>query len=331
MARSGGSASAAELLARLGLSDGASESDIESAHADVVAFLAGAPADLRPWARTQIAAADQAYAQLFDPEVAAQPARLASSVPAEPTRPSTAAQLKRARRATIATPPVASPRRIGPLARVLLGAAAVIGVLGAGYVVYASDLPSVPGLTGTPVPASTQTTIDTARVAQLMQAIQANPNDTAALQELATIYFDAGQYVAAADWENSILAIEPNNVLAHLALGAAQYNLGNSADAEAHWRKVIDLNPADVNLVAEAHYDLGFMYFSAVPPDVARTIVEWQTVIDIAPNSDIAQTVMAHLPQLQGANGSASPNASASPRSSASPAATPAPSGTNGG
>ena len=202
-------------------------------------------------------------------------------------------------------------RRVGPAARVLLAGAALAGVLLAAYVVYASDLPAVPGLSGTPAPEGGQAVLDTARVAELMQVIQSDPNDVAALQELGDLYFVAKDYGAAAEWEQRILDIEPDNITAHLASGAAQYNLGNSADAETHWRRVIELNPDDVNALAEAHYDLGFMYFSAVPPDVERTIAEWQKVIEIAPDSDIAQTVATHLQTLEGWDASASPSASA--------------------
>ena len=106
-------------------------------------------------------------------------------------------------------------------------------------------------------------------------------------------------------------------------MGAAAYNLGSSADAETHWRRVLELDPQNV----EAHYDLGFMYFSAEPPDVPKTIAEWQQVVAIAPDSQIAQTVSTHLQTLEQWQSSASPAASAAPVSShraASPPVAPA-------
>ncbi|MEO8625624.1 MAG: tetratricopeptide repeat protein, partial [Candidatus Limnocylindrales bacterium] len=161
-----------------------------------------------------------------------------------------------------------------------------------------------------------------------------DPNNLAALEELGDLYFSARDYQTAAEWEQKVLDLDPNNITGHLALGAAQYNLGNSADAEGHWRRVIELNPNDTEALVEAHYDLGFMYFSADPPDVEKTIVEWQAVIDIAPESDIAQTVKTHLQTLEQWNASASPSSSGSPRASnaasPTPAATPQPSATAG-
>ena len=56
-----------ELLARLGLNPSATPEDVSAAHEAVSAFLAAAPRDLRPWARTQAAGADEAYALLTDP------------------------------------------------------------------------------------------------------------------------------------------------------------------------------------------------------------------------------------------------------------------------
>jgi cytochrome c-type biogenesis protein CcmH/NrfG len=312
-----------DLLSRLGLSDGASEGEVEAAHDDLVAFLETAPTELRDWARSQVAGADEAYALLSD---------RAGSLPSrpEPKPVGQPAQSKRRTRAARAAhvAAVEEPRqpflsRIGPMGRIAIAAIALAGVLVGGYVVYASDLPSVPGLSGTAAPEGQQPTLDTARVAELMQTIAANPNDVAALQELGDLYFTARDYQTAAQWEQKILDIEPDDITAHLALGAAQYNLGNSADAESHWRRVIELNPTDTDALVEAHYDLGFMYFSANPPDVDQTIVEWQKVIDLAPGSDIAETVATHLETLQQWNASGSPTTSGSPGPTT--AATPTP------
>jgi tetratricopeptide (TPR) repeat protein len=317
-----------ELLSRLGLSDGASEDQVETAHSEVVAFLAGAPADLRDWARSQLAAADEAYALLSDragslqsrPRPAAKPVKQ-SVQPPRRTLPARAIQ-----QGVAEEPRQPFLSRIGRVGRVAITTIALAGVLVGAYVVYASDLPSVPGLSGTPAPGGQQTALDTARVAELMQTIADNPSDIAAFQELGDLYFTARDYQTAAQWEQRVLDIDPNDVTAHLALGAAQYNLGNSADAESHWRRVIELNPNDTDALVEAHYDLGFMYFSANPPDVDKTIAEWEQVIELAPDSDIAQTVAAHLQTLEQWNASGSPTTSGSP--SPTSAATPTPAAT---
>jgi cytochrome c-type biogenesis protein CcmH/NrfG len=293
-----------DLLAQLGLSESAGPSAVDAAHADIVAFLESAPSDLRSWTQRQIAAVDEAYALLSDPEALdrlddeGQATAVAGAAPPEQSDQPM---------------PVRVTRRIGRTGRLVIAAGVVVGLLGGGYLVYASDVPSVPGLTGTPVPEASAQAFDSARVAELMQAIQADAGDTAALQELADIYFAAGDYETAASWENKVLAVAPDDVTAHLALGAALYNQGSSTEAETHWRRVLEIEPDNL----EAHYDLGFMYFSADPPDVERTIIEWRRVIEIAPDSDIAQTVSAHLDTIEQWQSSASPSI---PASSAQPA-----------
>ncbi len=343
-----------ELLGRLGLPFDASPQDIDRTHDDLVAFLETAPHDLRGWASRQVAAADEAYALLSDPSAALPrgDVELAVDEPETADEPAdgplaprgTTRSDRRAMQAALRA--AAEPDRrtrvfgLGPVRRVILAAAVIVAAVTVGYAVYASDAPAVPGLTGTPAPEDSAAAIDTAQVAALMQKIQADPKDVASLQSLGDIYFQAGEYAVAADWERKVVAIEPKNTTALLGLGAAEYNQGNSTDAEKQWRAVLAIDPKNV----EAHYDLGFMYFSADPPDIAKTTAEWNAVIEIAPDSDIAQTVATHLKTLQvsspaasagaavpdasGAAASGAPGAGASAgaaAASAAPASTPGP------
>ena len=311
-----------ELLARFGLSDSAGPSEIEAAHADIVAFLETAPHDLQTWAKLQIASADESYALLSDPDALREQQQSAKA--ALVSTDNHAAQRRSKRPQQLPEPaPVNSvrARRLGPTGRMLIAATVLVATFTVGYMVYASDVPAVPGLSGTPAPEGTQPALDMARVGQLMEAIAADPNDVAALQELADIYFAAGDYETASSWEAKVLVVEPDNLTAHLALGASAYNIGNSADAATHWRRVLELDPQNV----EAHYDLGFMYFSADPPDVDKTITEWRLVVEIAPESDIARTVSAHLATLEQWKSSASPAATGATTAPTSAPASPAP------
>ncbi|HYO44324.1 MAG TPA: tetratricopeptide repeat protein [Candidatus Limnocylindrales bacterium] len=56
-----------ELLTQLGLPASASPEDVDQLHQSVSEFLAAAPADIRGWARAQVAALDSAYIALTDP------------------------------------------------------------------------------------------------------------------------------------------------------------------------------------------------------------------------------------------------------------------------
>ncbi len=291
---SGGRASVAEfrsdLLGRLGLGDSAGDQDIEGAYRDVLDFLDTAPAGLSGWADSQRDDVDRAFALLAGPEdalaEASNEAALASAAPAaapvpQPTRPAVTAA---------AAPVPAGSRGLGRRQLVwilapVLGVALVLGVYFMGRT--GSSMPGVAGTT----PSSTQTGADPAQVAALMQKIAANPKDITSLQALGDQYFQAGDYKTASDWEKKVLAVDAKNQAALLALGAAQFNLGNPAEAQKQWLVAVKLYPSN----AEVHYDLGFLYMSQTPPDNAKMKAEWQKVIDIDPNSALAKTVATHL------------------------------------
>ncbi len=291
---SGGRASTAEfrtdLLGRLGLGDAAGDQDIEGAYRDVLDFLDTAPAGLSRWAGGQRDDADRTFALLAGPEDAlAEAGREANaSGPAV-----AAAQPPAARRAV---PAPAAPEPVGArgpgrgrLLWVLTPVLVVALVLGVYFMGKGS---SVPGVSGTTTSSGQSTgSVDQAQVASLMQKISANPKDITSLQALGDQYFQAGDYATASDWEKKIIAIDPKNQSALLALGAAQFNLGNAAEAEKQWLVAAKLYPNN----QEVHYDLGFLYMSQSPSNTAKMKAEWQKVIDIDPNSDLAKTVATHL------------------------------------
>lgn len=326
-----------ELLGRLGLSMDANTQDLERAHDELIEFLELAPHELRAWADRQVAIADEAYALLSDPtrslaDVSDEPLPDLAAAGALATRPvatrnDAVTRELRAGASGLAKPaPTAERGGRSQVRRALIAAAGVVAVLTVVFAVYATGAPAVPGVTGTPVPeASGVAGVDTAQVGALMQNIQADPTDVASLQALADTYFQAGDYAMAAEWEGKVIALEPKNVTALLGLGAATFNQGNAIEAEQHWRAVLDIDPYNL----EAHYDLGFLYFSQNPPDIERTTIEWNSVIEIAPDSEIAKTVAAHLDTLQTWAASSVP--SGSPAASPSIGATPSPEPSSGG
>src|SRR4029079_14999233 len=151
--------------------------------------------------------------------------------------------------------------------------------------------------------AQVASSVDQAKVADLTKRVTANPKDVASLQGLGDVYFASSDYTSVSVWEKKILAVDPKNQVAFLALGAAQFNLGNAAEAKKQWLIAAALYPN----VAEVHYDLGFLYMSQTPPDTAMMTAEWKKVVAIDPNSQLAKTVATHL------NPSPAPGASATP------------------
>ncbi len=174
---------------------------------------------------------------------------------------------------------------------------------------------SVIGANGSPAPsaAASAPVLDQAAVAALMVKIQANAKDADSLMALGDEYYKTGDYKTAGDWYAKVTAIEPTAVRGFLALGATAFNLGDATTAETAWKQVLTLDEKNV----EAHYDLGFLYLNHQPADMAGVQREWSRVVALAPDSDIAKTVKAHLDALASA-------APASPGASGTPAGSPA-------
>jgi len=265
-----------ELLGRLGLPADATDADVAAAHRAARALLDNAPEGQREWAQEQLADVEAVASLLAD--VAPAPA---------------------------AAPPVTATVRRTP-SKLVWAIGGLVLVAGAAFGVHSMTSSGIPAIDGAPdpTPSSSAPAIDQAKVGALMQKITANPKDTKSLGELANIYFQAGDYKNSALFSQKVVAVDPKNDSAWVALGAAQFNQVDQTGAKASWQKAIAINPKN----AEAHYDLGFLYLSADKPDTAAAKKEWATVVAIDPKSDLAKTVQTHLASLN----SASPAPSAS-------------------
>jgi len=316
-----------ELLGRLGLRASASDQDVEKAHDELVDFLELAPRDMRSWATDRATDVDEAFALLSGPDenlvppvlpVAAtrqyqpdQPdgapgaaAVSAVSVPPVVSAPP-AVSLNQAPLTDFAPPepaetwqtpaPASTWTRVRPYLLWVLVPLLVVGISFGVFRMGKSS--SVPGINGTPTSSATTAAagavkpVDPAKAAALMTKIVANPKDLVSLQALGDLYFGAGDYKTAGTWENKILAVDPKNQTALLALGAAQFNQGNTVAAKKTWLFAAGLYPKS----AVVHYDLGFLYLSQTPSDKVNMTLEWNKVIAIDPNSEIAKTVAKHL------------------------------------
>ena len=188
-------------------------------------------------------------------------------------------------------------------------------------------------------PAASAPVLDQAAVGALMEKIQANPKDADSLMALGDEYYKIGDFATAGNWFTKVTLLEPANVRGFLALGATAFNSADLDAAEVAWREALDIDDKNV----EANYDLGFLYFNRQPPDMAKVQEHWNRVVELDPDSEVAQTVKAHLdaiasmvPATPAPGGSPAPDGSAAPSAApatspatspaATPAATPAPS-----
>lgn len=343
-----GSARERDQFEQLGLAPGATADQVRKAHDALKAFLASAPSAARPWANRRMADVEAAYAGLIR-DLGSAPAAGVSAVtragyiasdaedPEElldalddraATQRNQGAKGSNRSRIVVANRLAGTARPAstsGPslvqnatMRRLALGVGGLAIALVAVVAVYKLGEPAVPGLTGSPVPGATAAGLDTARVATLMETLATNPRDLPTLRELANLYYDAGDFATSRTWLEKILAIDARDVEALLGAGANAYNLNDLADAEAKWRAVLAVDPKNV----DAHYDLGLMYFSKDPPDLVRMREEWNQVVALAPDSQLASIVKTHMPDPTSNPGSSSapsavPSAPASPAPSA--------------
>jgi len=284
-----------ELLRRLGLPADASDRDVEAARNAVTEFLELAPRKAHLWTAAQTAELNEAFALLAGPEQvlisASQRAsgarRGVSEAPARPNPTpvapvgSTAATRKRRRNQVIWA--------IAPL--LVIGVVFLVFQMGNSST--APDSSGTPSAQQTSAPSGAPSVVpvDSAKVAALMTKLGANPKDTASILALGDIYFAAADYKNASIWEQKALNVDPKNQAALLAIGAAQFNVGNAAEAKKAWLVAAGLYPKN----AEVHYDLGFLYLSQTPPDKVNMTAEWNKVIAIDPNSELAKSVASHM------------------------------------
>ncbi len=299
----------------LGLSEDAGLEELEARYQALADYLAspGIPASLREWASAQSALAEEAYAVLADPErraAAIREQRLLSETPR--TAPAEAEQRQpgrqpeapdddgREQRRPAGQAGPAGPglfglilnlRSHGLVLGALVGAAVLAGILLGRY-----GLPGG-GDGGEGVPSTAQDSIvplDTERVAELTAIVQQDPNNKDALFELGERFFEAAEWQTSIDWLTKLIAVDASNLFAMTDIGTANFNLGQPDVAKTTWLKVLEIDPNYV----QAHYNLGFLYANVEPQDLVAARREWETVVHLAPDSDLAGTAQVHLSGL---------------------------------
>jgi tetratricopeptide (TPR) repeat protein len=255
-----------DLLARIGLTEGADEQAIEAAHSSITEYLDAAPDDLRGWADRRQREADRIHILLTGPEADLEPLA--------------------ARPAPAAAAPV---RRLSKPVLWLGGVAAVIALIVGVYFIGRppSSLPAMTAAEASATPSAAG--LDQAKVAALMAKIQANPKDVESLQALSDLYYQAQDFTNAKVFISKVLDVDPKNEKALIGLGALDFNVGDLESAEKVWKQAVALYPNN----PEVHYDLGFLYMTKKQTDLMQQ--EWAKVIELAPDSDLAKNVQSHV------------------------------------
>lgn len=226
----------------------------------------------------------------------------------EDVRDAVASGLGSAKPAAPRAPSGGRGRRNHPLLLVavaLLGVAVVIGVgmIGRDPAPSAQALPSGHPSVAASATAQATPAVDEAAVAALKQKLDADPDDAATLYELGNLYSLAGDAASATLWHGKAVSVRPDDTDTLLAYGVDLFNLGDLAGAITQWTRVTELRPTD----ADAWYNLGWAYLQSDPPDAAKADEAWGRVVELAPDSDLADTVRNHLPGAGKASPSPTP------------------------
>ena len=287
----------------LGLPLDAGGQDIEARYQELSAYLASGdlPPQVQVWAREQATRVDEAYAMLSDPDLRA---GLEDELEQE--------EAVAAPDVSAAIPAPTRSTRNGRMAARLPLMALALGIFVGGAALLAVIIAEM-GLGGASSedPAAAQQAqedqfvpIDTERVAALVTSYQEDPTNPETLFELGEAYFLAGEWQQGQDWFLKLVEVDPANVHAWTDIGTAHYNLSRTEEAKAAWQQALQLAPEDPQL----HYNMGFLYANSEPPDFDAAKREWQSVLDLAPGTQLAKTVQVHMEGLQaGASPEASP------------------------
>lgn len=266
-----------------GVPDDLTPEQLERWSNGLVAFLTSdkVPQTFRRWAQAQAGAIDAhmaGAADLDDEEEAPVPQRAARAPRPRQEAPRDAGVTLRV------------PEQTGKL---LLGV--VLGVLVLGAIFVVRQVGGGGGNDGDSLPTNAAAEFNQARANELTALLEQDPENKEALFELGEMNFQAGRYEDMIPSFTKLVELDPANTHALTDLGTAHYNLGQPAMAKTWWEKVLAVDPNDV----QAHYNLGFMFANAEPRDIAAAVREWDEVLRLDPESQLAQTARVHIDGLK--------------------------------
>ncbi len=121
-----------------------------------------------------------------------------------------------------------------------------------------------------------------------------DPNNVAAAIALGNAYFDSGQWREAVRMYERALQLDPRNADVITDLGTAYRNLGKPERAIAEYHRALRIEPAHVN----ARYNLGIVYAYDIK-DYGRAILLWQELLKQSPNYPGASAVQARIDAIK--------------------------------
>ncbi|HUS17689.1 MAG TPA: tetratricopeptide repeat protein [Chloroflexia bacterium] len=152
------------------------------------------------------------------------------------------------------------------------------------------NTPPVAGFSATPTPlAGPADSVD--RALELQRALEANPNDLAAMTELAGLFYDDQDWPSALLLYERAATLDPHNVDILVHQAACQLYTQQFGVARQTLDQAGQLAPRR----ADIHLLLGLAASRQSPPDSARANQEWHRVLELAPGTDLARQAQALL------------------------------------
>ncbi len=271
--------------------------ELEQWSNDLVAYLTSdrVPSNFRDWARVQADQMDAYMASADDLDVPANktveaPATRVTPAPSAPREPRPAAAPAAASGTMVFEMPAGT-------AKLILGVLAGLLVLGVVYGIIALTRDNGSSIPTSAVGAGQPTSIpfDTARAADLMKLVSADPANKDALRELGDMNLASDRYPDAITWYKKLAELDPTNVEVLDNISTANLYVGNTDEAKVWIEKALAVNPNDVS----AHYNMGYVYAGSTPQDLASAVKEWDLVVQLSPTSPEGQTAKTHADGLR--------------------------------
>lgn len=132
------------------------------------------------------------------------------------------------------------------------------------------------------------------RVALQQTVVAQNPDDVEAQLQLASMMANSGRMQEAIPIYEEAIAHDPDHAKPRLDFARALQTNGMPADAEAQFLRVLEQDPENHT----AHYYLGRLYLDWQPRRKDEAIVHFERVVEIAPDSFLAEQATSVLNTL---------------------------------
>jgi tetratricopeptide (TPR) repeat protein len=143
-------------------------------------------------------------------------------------------------------------------------------------------------------PAETRTPYYNGLIEEYRSILAEDPNNLAAQIALGNAYFDSGQWKHAVTIYEHALMIDPRNADVRSDLGTAYRNLGKSERALAEYRLALVHEPGHLN----ARYNTGIVY-AYDKKDYRAAIRIWEELLRLAPNFPEAERIRSSIATIK--------------------------------